>query len=137
MVWHKCTQGKRCMSTQVSFKRRRNTLHLMTNVHPPYLLEALICPLSPHHLQMEFLRREGRASSRRQGGPMEDEPGGEEVVGGVIFCSQCRGSAKPLYLCQNLPFCFNYPISMIQACVQELSLGALPHAVGMASTPAR
>ena len=43
---------------------------------------------------------------------------GEELR--VISCSLCRGPAKALRLCQNLPFCFNYPISMIQAYVRAL-----------------
>lgn len=87
----------------------------MTNVRPPYLSQGcvpalIICKWPP------WKAKEGRSL---YGGHWEDEPcWGEES--GVVFCSLCRGSVEPLYLCQTLPFCFNYPVSMIQVCVRVL-----------------
>lgn len=105
------------MSTRVRFKRYWSTLDLVTNAQvsylPPGCVPALIICKWP-----SWKAKEGRSL---YGGHRQDEPyRGEEL--GVIFCSLCRGSEKALHLCQTLPFCFNYPISMIQLHVRALRL---------------
>lgn len=115
IVQHKWIKGKQCMSTQVSFKQWRSTLHLVTNARAPYLSEGYVPMLIICKWQSWGIK-EGHSRGR---GHMEDEPRrGEEL--GVIFCSLRRGPAKALHLCQTLPFCFNYPISMIQFYVRAL-----------------
>lgn len=121
IVQHKWIKGKQCMSTQVSFKQWRSTLHLVTNAQAPYLLEGYVPALIICKWQSWGVK-EGHRHCR---GHMEDEPcRGEEL--GVIFCSLCRGLAKALHLCQTLPFCFNYPISMIQVYVRALRGWSFP-----------
>ena len=90
-------------------------LHLVTNASATYLSEGYV----PALIICKWQSWGAKEGHERCGGHIEDGPcRGEEF--GVIFCSLCRGPAKALYLCQTLPFCFNYPISMIQVYVRAL-----------------
>lgn len=115
IVQNKQIKGKQCMSTQVSLKQPWSTLDYMTNVWPPYLSQGCV----PALIICKWPSWKAKKGRSLYGGHREDGPcRGEEL--GVIFCSLCRDSAKALHLCQTLPFCFNYPISMIQVCVRVL-----------------
>lgn len=115
IVQPKWVKGKQRMSTQVSVKQWRSTLHLVTNAQAPYLSESYVPALIICKWKSWGVK-EGRGRCR---GHAADDPCREEEFG-VIFCSLCRGPAKALHLCQTLPFYFNYPISMIQVSVRAL-----------------